>query len=98
MRQKHYLVKKPSFVQLGLTAYSARPIVMTTIAMIAGMMPIAIGLGGDSSFRQPMAIAVIGGLISSTALSLLVVPVTFLYIDDLERRLGRAFSRFKPDL
>ncbi len=76
----------------------ARPIVMTTIAMIAGMMPIAIGLGGDSSFRQPMAIAVIGGLITSTALSLLVVPVTFLYIDDLERRLGRAFARFKPDL
>lgn len=76
----------------------ARPIVMTTIAMIAGMMPIAIGLGGDSSFRQPMAIAVIGGLITSTALSLLVVPVTYLYIDDLERRLGRAFARFKPAL
>ena len=76
----------------------ARPIVMTTIAMIAGMLPIAIGLGGDSSFRQPMAIAVIGGLITSTALSLLVVPVTFLYIDDVERRLARAFARFKPDM
>lgn len=76
----------------------ARPIVMTTIAMIAGMLPIAIGLGGDSSFRQPMAIAVIGGLVTSTALSLLVVPVTFLYIDDIERRLARLFARFKPDL
>lgn len=59
----------------------ARPIVMTTVAMIAGMLPIALGLGADSSFRQPMAIAVIGGLLSSTLLSLLVVPVVFTYVD-----------------
>ena len=63
----------------------ARPIVMTTIAMIAGMIPIALGFGGDASFRQPMAIAVIGGLITSTALSLLVVPVTFSYVHSFER-------------
>ncbi|MBD9466264.1 efflux RND transporter permease subunit [Pseudomonas sp. Pdm06] len=69
-----------------------RPIVMTTLAMIAGMLPIALGLGADASFRQPMAIAVIGGLITSTALSLLVVPVAFTYIDDLERLLSRWFS------
>ncbi|MFC3171680.1 efflux RND transporter permease subunit [Acinetobacter vivianii] len=56
----------------------ARPIVMTTIAMIAGMLPIALGLGADSSFRHPMAMAVIGGLLTSTALSLLVVPVVYL--------------------
>jgi multidrug efflux pump subunit AcrB len=62
----------------------ARPIVMTTIAMIAGMLPIALGFGGDASFRQPMAIAVIGGLITSTALSLLIIPVTFTYIYNLE--------------
>jgi multidrug efflux pump subunit AcrB len=61
----------------------ARPIVMTTIAMIAGMTPIALGLGGDS-FRQPMAIAVIGGLITSTFLSLLIVPVVFTYINMVE--------------
>ncbi|PWB82642.1 MAG: RND transporter [Methylocystaceae bacterium] len=67
----------------------ARPIVMTTIAMIAGMTPIALGFGGDSSFRQPMAIAVIGGLVTSTALSLLVVPVVFTLVDGLERRLRR---------
>ncbi len=60
----------------------ARPIVMTTIAMGAGMMPIALGLGTDPSFRAPMAIVVIGGLITSTFLSLLVVPVVFTYIDD----------------
>jgi multidrug efflux pump subunit AcrB len=62
----------------------ARPILMTTIAMIAGMTPIALGLGGDASFRQPMAFAVIGGLITSTALSLLVVPVTFTYVNQFE--------------
>jgi multidrug efflux pump subunit AcrB len=60
----------------------ARPIVMTTIAMGAGMLPIAIGLGTDPSFRAPMAIVVIGGLITSTFLSLLVVPVVFTYVDD----------------
>jgi multidrug efflux pump subunit AcrB len=71
----------------------ARPIVMTTVAMIAGMLPIALGFGADASFRQPMAVAVIGGLLTSTALSLLVVPVTFIYVDGLERRLRRLFSR-----
>jgi len=55
----------------------ARPIVMTTVAMISGLLPIALGLGADASFRQPMAMAVIGGLLTSTALSLLVVPVVF---------------------
>jgi multidrug efflux pump subunit AcrB len=60
----------------------ARPIVMTTIAMGAGMMPIAIGLGTDPSFRAPMAIVVIGGLITSTFLSLLVIPVVFTFVDD----------------
>jgi len=61
----------------------ARPIVMTTIAMGAGMMPIAMGLGAEPSFRMPMATAVIGGLITSTLLSLFVVPVVFTYVDDL---------------
>ncbi len=56
---------------------------MTTIAMGAGMLPIAIGSGdADASFRSPMAIAVIGGLITSTLLSLLVIPVAFTYLDD----------------
>lgn len=73
----------------------ARPIVMTTVAMIAGMLPIALGLGADASFRQPMAIAVIGGLVTSTALSLLVVPVVFTYVDDFEKFMRRLFGRAK---
>jgi len=61
----------------------SRPILMTTIAMGAGMLPIALGWGADPSFRQPMAIIVIGGLLTSTLLSLLVIPVLFTYVDDL---------------
>ncbi len=67
----------------------ARPIVMTTIAMGAGMTPIALGLGVDPSFRAPMAIVVIGGLITSTFLSLLVIPVVFTFVDDLLQWLRR---------
>ncbi len=73
----------------------ARPIVMTTIAMGAGMLPIAIGLGVDPSFRAPMAIVVIGGLITSTFLSLLVIPVVFTYVDDGITTLRR-WMRLKP--
>jgi multidrug efflux pump subunit AcrB len=74
----------------------ARPIVMTTIAMGAGMLPIAMGWSGDPSFRAPMGVAVIGGLLASTALSLFVVPVIFTLTDDLQQRLGRMFGKFKP--
>ncbi len=62
----------------------AQPIVMTTVAMIAGMLPVALGIGTDSGFRRPMAIAVIGGLICSTFLCLLLVPVVFTYVNDVE--------------
>ncbi|MEA3140922.1 MAG: hypothetical protein QOK23_3091 [Gammaproteobacteria bacterium] len=63
----------------------ARPIVMTTVAMVAGMLPVASGLGEASDFRQPMAIAVIGGLITSTLLTLVIVPAVFTLFDDIER-------------
>jgi multidrug efflux pump len=71
----------------------ARPIVMTTIAMGAGMLPIALGWGSDPSFRAPMAIVVIGGLISSTFLSLLVIPVVVTCLD--ARQLGER-QQFRP--
>ena len=73
----------------------SRPIVMTTIAMGAGMMPLALGWGADPSFRSPMAITVIGGLITSTLLSLLVVPVVYTYIDDLENLIKRLVAWLK---
>ncbi len=73
----------------------ARPIVMTTIAMGAGMLPIAIGWGVDPSFRAPMAIVVIGGLITSTFLSLLVIPVVFTFVDDVVLGVTRLLSRVR---
>lgn len=73
----------------------ARPIIMTTVAMIAGMLPIALGFGADASFRQPMAFAVIGGLLTSTFLSLLIIPTVFALIDDLERLVVRVRARAK---
>lgn len=75
----------------------ARPIVMTTLAMGAGMLPIAAGWSGDPTFRAPMGIAVVGGLIVSTALSLLLVPVIFTFVDDGRMLAARAFGRLKPD-
>jgi hypothetical protein len=67
---------------------------MTSIAMSAGMLPSALGVGEGGSFRAPMAIAVIGGIIVSTVLSLVVVPAFFLILDDVSRLLGWLFSRF----
>jgi multidrug efflux pump subunit AcrB len=71
----------------------ARPIVMTTIAMIAGMLPVALGIHGDNSFRAPMAVAVIGGLLTSTLLTLVIVPAAFTLVDDAEQWLGPKVSR-----
>lgn len=71
----------------------ARPIIMTTLAMGFGMLPIALGFGADPSFRSPMAVAVIGGLITSTMLSLLVVPAVYTYVDDLEALVKRLYAR-----
>ena len=72
----------------------ARPIIMTSLAMIAGMVPTAFALGKGSEFRQPMAIAVIGGLITSTLLALVMVPVIYEVVDDIEHWLVPKLSRF----
>jgi multidrug efflux pump subunit AcrB len=78
----------------------ARPIVMTSVAMVAGMLPVALGWGGDSDFRAPMATAVIGGLATSTLLTLVVVPAVFTLFDDIERwlapRAGKLLAEHVP--
>ena len=71
----------------------AQPIVMTSVAMIAGMVPIAIGLSGDSSWRSPMAVCVIGGIAMSTLLTLIIVPAGFTLADDLEKWIGPKLGR-----
>jgi multidrug efflux pump subunit AcrB len=75
----------------------ARPIVMTTVAMVAGMLPVAAGWGGDSDFRSPMAIAVIGGLITSTLLTLAIVPAVFTVFDDIERWMAPKAGKLLAD-
>ncbi len=79
----------------------ARPIIMTTLAMMAGMLPTALGIGKGAEFRQPMAVAVIGGLITSTVLSLVLVPVVYEIIDDFEMwlkpKLGRLTTPREAD-
>ncbi len=72
----------------------AQPVVMTSIAMSAGMLPSALGVGEGGAFRAPMATAVIGGIIVSTVLSLVIVPAFYLVMDDLSRALGLVFRRF----
>src|ERR1700742_3372249 len=71
----------------------ARPIVMTTIAMIAGMMPSAFAVGAGGEFRSPMALAVIGGLLFSTILSLVFVPAMFMVMDDIGALIWRFGKR-----
>ena len=71
----------------------AQPVIMTTLAMGAGMLPIVLGFSGDSSVRGPMAVAVIGGLLTSTVLSLLVIPAAYTVLDDLGSAIARRFGR-----
>ena len=71
----------------------AQPVIMTTLAMGAGMLPIVFGFSGDSSVRGPMAVAVIGGLITSTVLSLVVIPATYTVLHDLGDWIARRFGR-----
>jgi multidrug efflux pump subunit AcrB len=72
----------------------ARPIVMTTVAMVAGMMPSALAFGAGGEFRSPMALAVIGGLVFSTMLSLVFVPAMFVMMDDFGALIWRFSKKF----
>ena len=87
----HGMTKDEAIAEAGHKR--AQPIVMTTVAMVAGMVPVALSLTGDSSFRGPMGVTVIGGLIFSTVLTLLIVPASFSLAIDVESWLGRKFSK-----
>ena len=89
--KRHGMERVQAMIEAGRKR--AQPIIMTSIAMSAGMIPSALGIGEGGSFRAPMAIAVIGGIIVSTVLSLLVVPSFFLIMDDVSRLMGWLFGR-----
>jgi multidrug efflux pump subunit AcrB len=91
-RVRHGMERVDAIVDAG--SKRARPIVMTTIAMAAGMLPAAYGIGEGGEFRAPMATAVIGGLIASTVLSLVFVPSFYIVMDDAARLTNWLFSRF----
>ncbi|ORE88135.1 efflux RND transporter permease subunit [Aurantimonas sp. 22II-16-19i] len=88
-REKHGMSQTDSIIDAG--AKRARPIVMTTLAMAAGMLPAAMATGEGGEFRAPMAIAVIGGLLVSTVLSLVLIPSIYTLMDDLSHVTGRFF-------
>lgn len=90
-RQKHGLSETEAIIDAGRKR--ARPIVMTTIAMVAGMYPAALGGGQGAEFMAPMAIAVIGGLLVSTVLSLVFIPSFYLMINKLNRAIGWVFGK-----
>jgi len=72
-----------------------RPVLMTTVATIAGMIPVALAKSDGAEFRQPMGVLVIGGLVSSTLLTMVVVPVAYVLVDDLGRITGRVRTRLR---
>lgn len=91
MNQKAHGSQEGAVLESGVSRL--RPILMTTIAMIAGMVPIALGIGAGSEVRSPMAIAVIGGLMTSTLLTLVVIPVIFTYVDDFQTWIFKRLHR-----
>jgi hypothetical protein len=95
-REKHGMSQREAIIDAGRKR--ARPIVMTTIAMVAGMAPAALGTGEGGEFRAPMAIAVIGGLLVSTALSLVFIPSFYTIMDDLGWLVGKVLGwAIKPN-
>ena len=90
-RVKHGMTPRAAIIDAG--AKRARPIVMTTIAMSAGMLPASLALGDGGEFRAPMAIAVIGGLLVSTLLSLVFVPAVYSIMDDVRRGFSWAWHK-----
>ena len=90
-REKDGMPLREALIEAG--AIRLRPILMTTFALIAGMVPVALGRGEGAQFRAPLGVAVIGGTITSTLLTLLVIPTFYEVLDDMRSWLARRFGR-----
>ncbi|MEX2153929.1 MAG: efflux RND transporter permease subunit, partial [Gemmatimonadaceae bacterium] len=93
-REERGLPLRESLIEAG--AIRLRPILMTTFALIAGMMPIAFGTGEGAAFRAPMGVAIIGGVITSTFLTLLVIPTFYEVMDEIRTKLARRVGLGAP--
>ena len=82
-----------AIMQAGQTRL--RPILMTTAAMVVGMIPLALGIGEGAEQQAPMAYAIIGGVLTSTLLTLIVVPVIYTYLDDVKSGVFRLVRKYK---
>ncbi len=74
-----------------------RPILMTTAAMIFGMLPVALGIGSGAELRQSMGVVLVGGLITSTLLTLLVIPIVYLFIDKLQNKIAHRRAKMQEN-
>ena len=92
-RKDRGLSRRDALIEAG--RIRLRPIIMTTLALIAGMMPVSLGLGEGADFRAPLGRAVIGGVITSTVLTLIVIPTVYEILDEWRERLASRFFR-KP--
>ncbi|MDD4052943.1 MAG: efflux RND transporter permease subunit, partial [candidate division Zixibacteria bacterium] len=93
-RREHGMERNAALEEAGPVRF--RPIIMTSLATIFGALPLALGIGSGGEMRAPLSRAVIGGMISSTVLTLLVIPVVYTYLDDLAKGNFRAFFGLKP--
>jgi HAE1 family hydrophobic/amphiphilic exporter-1 len=90
-RESRKVTLREALVEAGRVRL--RPILMTTFALIAGMIPVALGLGEGADFRAPLGRAVIGGVITSTLLTLIVIPTFYEILDDWREKLMHSFAR-----
>ena len=93
-REKDGLPRREALIQAG--AIRLRPIMMTTLALIAGMIPVALGIGEGAEFRAPLGRAVIGGVITSTLLTLVVIPTFYEILDEWREWVFKKFGVYKP--
>jgi HAE1 family hydrophobic/amphiphilic exporter-1 len=93
-REKDGLPRREALIEAG--AIRLRPIMMTTLALIAGMIPVALGIGEGAEFRAPLGRAVIGGVITSTLLTLVVIPTFYEILDEWREWVFRKFGVYKP--